>query len=203
MNKKLFNKGIISIPIILFSVIVILALAGGGYYWFQNQQNKIKTTAPTASPKAQFQQPSPQPVANAPQISQEEEEEIDDAQRISDIEAFKAAIALYLATTKEANPILCKNGIIYKSITGSTAVDGTGWLPINFEKTPGGSPLAKLYIDPLNDLGHYYGYACDPQTLTFELDANLESSNYKDLSSQDGGDNPNIYEAGTNLKIIH
>ena len=94
--------------------------------------------------------------------------------------------------------------MIYKSTDGNNAVNGTGWIPINFNKTPGGSPLSKLPLDPLNDAGHYYGYACNPKTDKFELNVKLESDKYSPLmdNSKDGGNNNKYYEIGTDLEIL-
>jgi prepilin-type N-terminal cleavage/methylation domain-containing protein len=86
--------------------------------------------------------------------------------------------------------------------TAIQAVDGIGWIPVNFGAIPGGSPLSKLPIDPINNESYTYGYACDDTNETFELDGYMESSRYgyggaDDKTSTDGGDNKQVYEVGT------
>jgi len=138
--------------------------------------------------------------------------EVADSQTISDLNTLKAAINLYLSTVSESdlNLSICKKGVIYSSDKGTYAVDGTGWLPIDFTKTSGGSPLSVLPIQSGKDGLSHYQFSCSPlnNSFVFELDAKLTSTRYsssgtKDVVSVDGGDNPNIYEIGTNLNLIH
>lgn len=96
-------------------------------------------------------------------------------------------------------PLVCEEGRIYKSTEGTMAVDGTGWLPVNFQEMPyGGSPLSALYVDPDNDADHFYSFSCDPINDVFELNAVFESGSreFIDLMENDGGDNPRVYEIG-------
>ncbi|MBM3257476.1 MAG: hypothetical protein FJY98_04115 [Candidatus Liptonbacteria bacterium] len=136
-----------------------------------------------------------------------------DSTRVNNITTLKSLITLYLADV--SNPSLCpEKGKIFSSLEGSTAIDGTGWLPINFTAIRGGSPLSELPLDPLqmikmkNSSGYYYSYACDPQSQTFELNARMEDERFnkggaRDVVSTDLGDNPNIYEVGTDLKLLY
>lgn len=93
--------------------------------------------------------------------------------------------------------------------------DGTGWLPINFDSLTSGSPVSNLPVDPINTVASLagvastdlvYRYACNSTSLTYELDATLESSEYTSGANNklttDGGNNSNLYETGTNLKIL-
>lgn len=59
---------------------------------------------------------------------------------------------------------------------------------------------------PAGSLPQGFSYHCDPNTKTFEIDVNLESSRYSkggktDLESTDGGDQSEIYETGNNLNL--
>jgi hypothetical protein len=51
-----------------------------------------------------------------------------------------------------------------------------------------------------------YRYVCNSTSLTYEVDAALESAEYSSGTNNklttDGGNNVNYYEVGTNLKII-
>ncbi len=155
-----------------------------------------------------------------------------DSRRISDVNTLSGAISLYLAD-KAVSPNLaatfgytaCYLSTISGNGTSTTKcsvfagagaalnasanqtnyrkINSLGWLPVNFATISIGVPFATLPIDPINDANFYYAYAAT-STLTFELDAFMESQKYaasgtKDTESTDGGDNNNVYETGTNL----
>ena len=107
----------------------------------------------------------------------------------------------------------------------ASAIDGTGWIPVDFTDISGGSPISNLPIDPQNTLVNgtstaiaatndalMYRYSCrtnasSTNPSTYEVSANLESNEYKnsgtnDKESKDGGNNNNLYEAGTDLTIL-
>lgn len=95
-----------------------------------------------------------------------------------------------------------------------TNIDGTGWLPVNLASVSGGAPLSNLPVDPTNTIAAVatvastdlvYRYACNATTLTWEIDAQLESTAFTvddNKKTKDGGNNSNYYEVGTNLKIL-
>ena len=81
------------------------------------------------------------------------------------------------------------------------AIDGTGWIPVNFGLTTGGSPISGLPIDPnpepaapLDTTGRFYAYACDDGRLTYELNANMESDRFGNVP---GNDNVEQNDGGT------
>jgi prepilin-type N-terminal cleavage/methylation domain-containing protein len=83
----------------------------------------------------------------------------------------------------------------------STAVNGTGWLPVNFASATTLN-LTALPIDPRNsDINgsFYYTYACT-RDLNFELNANLEVM--RDSEINDGGDSTVLYEVGPQKNIL-
>lgn len=111
----------------------------------------------------------------------------------------------------------------YVSATASAvgAINGTGWVPVNFTTIIGGSPISALPLDPINTVtvdaapissDLVYRYACaNAQTTAgkpdyvFELDAVLESSTYTSSDnkmSKDSGDNDSYYEVGTSLNLL-
>jgi prepilin-type N-terminal cleavage/methylation domain-containing protein len=152
-----------------------------------------------------------------------------DSQRISDVGSIKGALSLYLTTV--ATPDLSMVGACvdeaspnyWGSVAGATesftgtptqhanvsrTVDGNGWIPVNLGAISGGAPLSVLPIDPLNPntAAQSYTYACKAGSLTFEIDANMESARYSqggsdDVESNDGGDQnagaTAVYEVGT------
>jgi prepilin-type N-terminal cleavage/methylation domain-containing protein len=83
----------------------------------------------------------------------------------------------------------------------STAVNGTGWLPVNFASATTLN-LTALPIDPRNsDINgsFYYTYACT-RDLNFELNANLEVMT--DAERDDGGDSTVLYEVGPQKNLL-
>lgn len=151
-----------------------------------------------------------------------------DAQRIADLTTLKKAASLYLAVLSAGGgsssggkkPDLdgggsCANNF-WASVEGaaenfsgspnqypgaSTAVDGSGWLPINLTAIPGGSPISELPVDPINSPEFSYTYRCNTTNLSFEFNAKMESLRYEkggvdDMEFTDGGDNESIYEVG-------
>ena len=103
---------------------------------------------------------------------------------------------------------------------GNAAVDGTGWIPVNFSWLTGGSPISNLPIDPVNTIATLasatgtdlvYRYACQSvgsgskPSNVFELDATLESAAYTvtdNKNVKDGGDSSTYYEVGTDLRLL-
>lgn len=146
-----------------------------------------------------------------------------DSQRISDLATMKSALAFYLSTV--SSPSLGTAGTCYAyQPTGGVAlpdncglrhiaaaatveiyspdllVDGTGWMPVNFNDVPGGSPLSVLPRDPQSGAGMFYSFVSNGSS-TFELNADMESDRYKnggsdDVESVDGGDKADYYEVG-------
>jgi len=77
-------------------------------------------------------------------------------------------------------------------------VDGNGWIPVNFTALSSGAPFSSLPVDPINDENHYYMYFVGG---SYELNTWFESQKYAKQMSQDGGDNPCLYEKGSNLSL--
>ena len=92
--------------------------------------------------------------------------------------------------------------------------DGQGWVPVNFDGVPGGSPISNIPADPTNTIAApgavlwtdlVYRYGCAAAPLTFEIDAQLESEAYTVTDNKrvkDGGNTATLFETGTNLIIL-
>ncbi len=142
-----------------------------------------------------------------------------DSQRMTDLDAMKNAIALFLADEKTftANgSVVTGNCYVYpagvalncggrhgaKTTTAvqSTVVTGGGWIPLNLTAISSGSPLSALPIDPTNNTTYFYSFSGDTTQLTFELDAFLESTKYASKMVNDGGNlnsaTTGFYEVG-------
>ncbi len=140
-----------------------------------------------------------------------------DSNRISDMNTLKSALSVYLAdvstpslgstsncymSATSTNPGNCGwNGARTATSSTSTAVDSTGWVPVNFTLITSGSPFGSLPKDPTNVSPYVYRYAPSSSN-TFALMAPLESSKYTSTTSaaaNDGGVSSTAYEAGTAL----
>lgn len=98
---------------------------------------------------------------------------------------------------------------------GSGSVDGNGWLPIDLTAISSGAPISNYPLDPVNNAANglstaaaitdealVYRYECDATGLTYEVDANLESTELSVKEGSDGGNNDFLYEVGTKLNIL-
>ena len=141
-----------------------------------------------------------------------------DSQRIADLSQLNSALGLYLATSgatlggvadkcyvqETSAAVAAKCGDRHPDATIGTingrAVNGTGWIPVNFGNISGGSPLSALPVDPTSSPTLFYSYATDTGS-TFELNADMESERYgeggnDDMETDDGGNKAGIYEIG-------
>lgn len=150
-----------------------------------------------------------------------------DSTRISDLAAVNSAISLYMTdvtspgiggadnatcttlsrctaattTTPFNGQNITGNGCGVGTAIASLSIDGTGWVAVDLANITGGSPLARLPLDPINTANYPYAYACNG--LNFELDTRLESTKYNGLmaNDKDGGTNPNWYEVGNTVGL--
>ncbi|MFA6354653.1 MAG: type II secretion system protein [Candidatus Paceibacterota bacterium] len=159
-----------------------------------------------------------------------------DTTRFSDLSTLNSAIALYLSdvpaaylgtsttwcfTSLDASSTLGtagnQCGFRFPSLgagaatvgaTTSRAINGTGWIPIDFTKISTGSPLPQLPVDPVvpNTFGptvtttsddFYYAYMTGTNN-TYEVNTRIESQKFSSSSVNDGGNSVTLYEVGTN-----
>jgi type II secretory pathway pseudopilin PulG len=87
-------------------------------------------------------------------------------------------------------------------------INGSGWIPINFLEVNFPN-LSSLPADPINRLqsGLYYLYAFQRKPPQYEISAGFESTEFQkggsaDRVFNDGGDDENRFELGSNLNLI-
>lgn len=135
-----------------------------------------------------------------------------DSTRISDLAAVHSALALYLSdvaspsfTATSTCTVSTSTGFFgaTPTINATTSIDGTGWVNVNFTTISSGSPLARLPLDPTQTDPYMYCYKNSAANLTYELNANMESTKYTtggtsdvESNTKDGGNNNNFYEVG-------
>ncbi len=161
-----------------------------------------------------------------------------DSTRISDLAALNSAIAIYVADVRNPSwpAANCYPNVTntlasstptcgtYATSSTSTAVNGSGWVPIDFTKLSSGSPLSKLPLDPVvqtsgaNKLCRDVNGAANAETCeyifaasstvgVYEIDAAMESLKYSnigtaDAAGADNGNNDGWYETGSNLSLM-
>lgn len=87
------------------------------------------------------------------------------------------------------------------SSTQLRAVNGSGWLPVDFTQASGAQPpLSVLPVDPVNNFasGYYYSYGCG----SWNINMRFESTKYADLATTDGGTDTGVFELGTDLSVL-
>ena len=151
-----------------------------------------------------------------------------DTKRISDLDALRTALNLYVTDVGNLTGITTNTCYLYVA-TGNTfsgtvpgcstwatstsqSSTGGGWIPLSFASISSGSPLAALPIDPKltytggTDVGgwHAYIFKGSTSTVTFKLMANMESTYYSyggtgDVEGTDGGTSTAVYEVGSDV----
>lgn len=127
-----------------------------------------------------------------------------DAERFDDMETLSWAINQYLASGRDFKDLVGPYSSIdvgFPSNDERQKADGTGWIPLNF--IAAGVVLDHgLPLDPLNDSSHNYRLGISQSNKTYEIDCVFENSDNISKQTTDNGNNPNVYEIGTDLTIL-
>lgn len=127
-----------------------------------------------------------------------------DTARLKDLENLQQVINVTLqeGTTSLVN-ILCKESGSYpctgKSNSDSRLTNGTGWIKTNLA-AQNSVTVATLPVDPINDTTYHYTYCADSDT--YELNATLESDQFRSKMAMDGGNEADKYESGSNYLLM-
>lgn len=130
-----------------------------------------------------------------------------DAIRLTDLSSLAQAInianqeAMLSGTTNLCYQIEAPcQGTSYPLEADTLKNNGNGWVKANFILRKG-AKLSFLPSDPINNQDNNFFYFSNGED--WEINTHLESDKFKDLMKNDGGDNPNLYETGTDLNLIH
>lgn len=93
-------------------------------------------------------------------------------------------------------------GWIYNCPTSTQSLrntDGTGWIPVNFQRISSNSPISQLPVDPQNTTStKYYTYVTGG---SWKVIATPESVKYMTTAGADGGSNIGQFEVGNNMSL--
>lgn len=94
-------------------------------------------------------------------------------------------------------------GLAYHCPASSTAraINGKGWIPVNFSAISSGAPFSQLPLDTANTTssGLFYTYITDGTA--YKITASTESEKFRAQASRDGGVMPNLVESGNNTSL--
>ncbi len=124
-----------------------------------------------------------------------------DAVRLSDLANLQQALVAKIGDPDTDKNFLCNGssgGCVGNSL-GNRNVNGSGWIKANFDSIQGVT-FHILPIDPVNLEPYFYTYSSNGNN--FELNAKIESVKFLNKSQSDGGNNPEVYEIGTNLTLL-
>lgn len=146
-----------------------------------------------------------------------------DSARVSDMSSMESALSLFMAdggtfgtagcytvsSTFGANCTalgFATNGSAVTIATTSRAINGTGWIPVNFASSSTGAPFGTLPVDPTNNASYFYAFAVGSSS-TYKLNARMESTKYSTgtanvvANTKDGGTSDSLYEKGNTLTL--
>jgi len=127
-----------------------------------------------------------------------------DSQRFADLKSISEAVNQYLAAGFNFEGLSGPYSSIDTGFASDRArekIDGSGWIPLKLEISSG-KTLSNLPLDPLNTVSHHYRFGISPSSKTYEIDASFESEENISKASSDDGNNPNVYELGTDLTLL-
>ncbi len=147
-----------------------------------------------------------------------------DSNRLSDLSTINTALNLF--SVDVASGFMGTSTIVYVSIPDNASstcgslglptlptgwnyncvttanlrnTDGTGWIPVNFQRISSNSPISQLPIDPQNTTStKYYTYVTGG---SWKVMATPESEKYTATAGTDGGTNIGQFEVGNNMSL--
>lgn len=147
-----------------------------------------------------------------------------DSNRLSDLSTINTALNLFSAdvtsgfmgtstvvyvSVPDTSPTCANLGLpsiptstyTYNCVTVANLrnTNGTGWIPVNFQRISSNSPISQLPIDPQNTTStKYYTYVTGG---SWKVIATPESVKYTATAGTDGGSNIGQFEVGNNMSL--
>lgn len=130
-----------------------------------------------------------------------------DAARLTDLANLQTAINVAVQEATSSTSYIACNGAsgdcTSNSVTGTRAINGTGWVQIDFTNQKSVS-VPTLPIDPINSAGAvgtglHYTYCGNGEK--WMLETTLESDQQNPKMLTDGGPNDGLYEVGSDMSL--
>jgi prepilin-type N-terminal cleavage/methylation domain-containing protein len=96
------------------------------------------------------------------------------------------------------------SGYSYNCVTSQNLrnIDGTGWIPVNFQRISSNSPVSQLPVDPVNSVSSLKIYAYIPNLNSkYKLSTAIESQKFSSRASEDTGTISSRYEIGEDTQL--
>lgn len=129
-----------------------------------------------------------------------------DAERFTSLSNLSQAINVGVQeATNSGVAILCSGSSAYpcngssNTGIGTRNSNGTGWVKVNLSSQKSVS-VPTLPADPVNDATLHFTYCANDDA--WEINTVLESDQQKDKMKNDGGNEDDKYEVGSNLSLI-
>lgn len=86
-------------------------------------------------------------------------------------------------------------------------IDGTGWIPVNFNSLPAGSPISELPVDSKNSTStrNYFTYVASGSSWELAFAPEAEKNKLggaNNLTIKDGGQKASLFEIGKDLSLL-
>lgn len=130
-----------------------------------------------------------------------------DSSRLTDLANLQNAINVAVQDSSQSGSQILCNGAAYpctgNSSTGTRATDGTGWAKVKLGNAQS-VQVPTLPVDPVNSTTYHYTYcASNPGgSDAWEIGTKMESQQYQNKMTNDGGTDNALYEVGSNLTMI-
>ncbi|MFA6492849.1 MAG: hypothetical protein WCV58_01780 [Patescibacteria group bacterium] len=128
-----------------------------------------------------------------------------DAKRFADIKELSMAVNQYLADKHDFQGLVGPYSSIDTGFFDDATrekIDSKGWIPLDFTIISTGASFNSLPIDPLNNSTYNYRLGVSVNNKTYEFNCVFERPENITKHSTDGGNDPNVYELGTDLTIL-
>lgn len=125
-----------------------------------------------------------------------------DIQRLADFTQLTTGLNLFLADNKNFNGLTGPYLSTAVDDKNRTKTNGTGWIPVKFNTISSGVPLPSLPFDSINNGTYHYTVGVNTVNNTYEINCVFENADNFSKMSSDGGNNPDVYEVGTDLTIL-
>lgn len=216
---KLMNqKGFSTLVVVLIISFICLAIIGGVFIYNKNFVQTISDAEKLEAKKAlsSTSNESSTPSHDQSKLTEEQRENLNqsfDNNRLDALKSLQKAIEVVQSNkiASERNisfycnsatdiAATCYGSSIEEPMYETRQINGEGWVKMDLSKYKEIDSVFLLPFDVKNDQKSHFVYCANKDG--WEINAILDSKKYKEKLLNDGGDDPNKYEIGSNLKLM-